>query len=139
MIDVFLFFGLLIDFVLGWFGFVSGEFHYYLMMNRVPYGFVLSLVASVLFACGGLCMKYSQGLTRLDASMGVFGFFCIGAALQAVAMRRAEMGVIYLLVLGLEAVAAFGISIFVLGERVTASKLAALFLIVFGIVLLNRG
>jgi len=107
-------------------------------MYRGPYGFVLSIAAAVLFACGGLCMKYSQGLTKLNSSIGVFVFFCTGAALQAIAMRRAEMGVIYLFVLGLEAVAAFGLSVIVVGERLTAGKIAALLLIVLGIALLDR-
>ncbi len=82
------------------------------MMNRGPYGFALLIAASVLFACGGLCMKF--------------------------AMKRAEMGVIYLFVLGLEALAAFALSIVVAGERVTISKIAALVLIVSGIALLDR-
>ena len=83
-------------------------------------------------------MKYSQGLTRLNPTIGVFAFFCAGAAFQTLAMRRAEMGVIYLFVLGLEAVVAFGLSIFVIDERVTIGKIAALVLIVSGIALLDR-
>ena len=107
-------------------------------MNRGPYGFALLIAASVLFACGGLCMKYSQGLTKLNFSIGVFALFFTGAAFQAIAMKRAEMGVIYLFVLGLEALTAFALSIVVAGERVTISKIAALLLIISGIALLDR-
>ena len=83
-------------------------------------------------------MKYSAGLTRLWASLGVFACFSLGAACQAIAMRRAEMSVVYVFVLGLEAVAAFALSVWILDERVTVPKVLALLLIVGGIVLLER-
>ena len=38
-------------------------------------------------------MKLSAGLTRLWPSMCVFLLFCTGAGLQAVALRRTELGV----------------------------------------------
>ncbi len=99
---------------------------------------VLLLLAAALFATGGLFMKYSEGLTQFPASAAVFLLFCGGAACQAVAMKRAEMGVIYAVVLGLEAILAFLLSVFLLGERATAEKLFALALIVAGIVLFER-
>jgi len=83
-------------------------------------------------------MKQSDGLTRLYPSLIVFLLFCAGAACQAIAMRRNEMGTIYILVLGLEAVAAFALSIFLAGEKPTTAKIAALLLIVAGIILLKR-
>lgn len=83
-------------------------------------------------------MKYSLGLTKLGASVGVFACFCLGAALQAFAMRRAEMSVVYVFVLGLEAVAAFLLSVWILDERITVPKVLALILIVSGIALLER-
>ena len=99
---------------------------------------VLLIAASLLFATGGIFMKYSAGLTKLWASVGVFVCFCLGAACQAIAMRRAEMSVVYVFVLGLEAVAAFGLSVWILDERVTVAKALALTLILGGIVLLER-
>lgn len=100
--------------------------------------FILLLAASVLFAIGGLFMKYSQGLTRPGPSVAVFALFCAGAACQAVAMRRAEMGVAYIFVLGLEAILAFLLSVFLLSERVSVSRVCAVALIVAGIALLER-
>lgn len=100
--------------------------------------FILLLAASVLFAIGGLFMKYSQGLTRPGPSVAVFALFCAGAACQAVAMRRAEMGVAYIFVLGLEAILAFLLSVFLLSERVNVSRVCAVALIVAGIALLER-
>lgn len=99
---------------------------------------LLLIVASLLFAAGGLFMKLSLGLTRLTPSVFVFLFFCMGAACQAIAMKRADMGVAYMFVLGLEAVAAFLISIFVLNENVAPARIIAVLLIVSGIVLLER-
>ena len=98
----------------------------------------LLLSAALLFAIGGLFMKASHGLTLLFPSFGIFGCFCAGAACQAVAMRRSEMGSTYVFVLGLEAVAAFGLGALLLDERITWSKGAALVLIVAGIALLER-
>ncbi len=99
---------------------------------------LLLIVASLLFATGGLFMKLSQGLTQLAPSVFVFIFFIAGAACQTVAMKRADMGVAYVFVLGLEAVAAFLISIFALNESAAPSRIFAVLLIVSGIVLLER-
>lgn len=100
--------------------------------------FGLLVLASVLFALGGVFMKYSAGLTRVGPSAGVFACFCFGAACQAIAMRRTEMSVVYVLVLGVEALAAFLLSIWILDEPVTPAKVLALALILSGIVLLER-
>jgi multidrug transporter EmrE-like cation transporter len=100
--------------------------------------FLLLAFAALLFSLGGLAMKASTGLTRLGPSVAVFALFCAGAACQTIGMRRTEMGVAYISVLGLEALAAFALSSLVLGERVTISKVGALLLIVGGIALLER-
>ena len=96
------------------------------------------IAASILFAIGGIFMKYSAGLSKLWASAAVFACFCAGAACQTLAMRRAEMSVVYIFVLGLEAVAAFLLSVGVLDERITITKVFALVLILAGIALLER-
>jgi multidrug transporter EmrE-like cation transporter len=83
-------------------------------------------------------MKLSIGLTRLTPSVLVFLFFCSGAACQAIAMKRAEMGVVYLFVLGLEAIAAFLISVCALNENAAPARIIAVILIVSGIILLKR-
>ena len=98
----------------------------------------LLILASLLFAAGGLCMKLSEGMSKLTPSILIFIFFCAGAACQAIAMKRAELGVAYVAVLGLEAIAAFGISVFVLHESAGAGRVIAIILIVGGIVLLER-
>ena len=99
---------------------------------------VLLIAASALFAAGGLFMKFSDGLTKLIPSIVLFVLFCAGAACQTIAMRRADMGVVYIFVLGLEAVIAMLLSVLVLGERTTATRISAVVLVVAGIVLLRR-
>ena len=99
----------------------------------------LFILAALLFATGGLCMKYSEGLTKWVPSLAVFACFCTGAALQAVGMRRREMAASYTLVLGLEALAAVGLGFAVLGERITTSKLFAIAVVLGGMIWLEKG
>jgi len=98
---------------------------------------ILLALSSASFAIGGLCMKLSAGLTRLWPSMCVFLLFCTGAGLQAVALRRTELGVAYILVLGGEAVLTLLLSTFVLGEGCPPARLGAAALIVIGMVWLH--
>ena len=67
----------------------------------------LVVSAALLYSVGGYFMKLSDGLTNATATVMVFVCFCIGAALQTVAMRDEAMTVTYVIVLGLEAVVAF--------------------------------
>lgn len=98
---------------------------------------VLLVLAAAAFAIGGLCMKLSVGLTRLWPSACVFVLFCIGAALQGVAMRRADLGVAYILVLGVEAILALLLSVVVLGETCPPGRIGAGALILLGTIWLR--
>jgi quaternary ammonium compound-resistance protein SugE len=98
----------------------------------------LSIAAAILFAVGGLFMKYSNGMTRFLPGVAVLVLFCFGATCQAIAMKHSDMGPVYILVLGLEAASAFLLSIVVLGERATMARVVAVVLIAGGIVLLER-
>jgi multidrug transporter EmrE-like cation transporter len=96
------------------------------------------VLAAVSFAVGGLFMKYSAGATRPIPTLVFAGLFIAGALLQAKAMRRADMGPVYVAVLGLEAVAALLLSAFVLHEHLSWPRLAAVCLIIGGVLLLRR-
>jgi len=100
---------------------------------------LLSIFAALLFAVGGLFMKYSDGMTKIVPAVAVLLLFCCGAVCQAMAMKDAEMGPIYILVLGLEAITAFALSMAVLGERASLGRICAVVLILGGIALLERG
>jgi multidrug transporter EmrE-like cation transporter len=101
--------------------------------------FTLYLIAAALcFALGGLFMKSSQAATRMGHTIAFIALFVLGAILQARAMRQADMGIVYLAVLGLEAAAAVVLSAFVLHEQLTWPRIGAICLIITGVVLLRR-
>ncbi len=78
-------------------------------------------------------MKLSAALTRPGPTFGLFALFVLGAALQALAMRRAELGTAYIFVLGAEAVITVLLSVYVLGESCPPARIAAIVLVVAGI------
>ena len=106
-------------------------------MQQIP-NVVLLVLAALSFTAGGVCMKYSEGLTRLAPSVLLALLFLLGAALQALAMRREEMSVAYIFVLGLESVLAFAFGVLFFGETISVSRVGAVVLITLGIVLLHR-
>jgi multidrug transporter EmrE-like cation transporter len=96
------------------------------------------VIAALCFAAGGLLMKWSNGGARLWPTAGFLMLFGGGAWLQARAMRDADMGVTYIVVLGIEAIAALALSVFVLREQLTWQRCGAVIAILAGIVLLRR-
>jgi multidrug transporter EmrE-like cation transporter len=94
--------------------------------------------AALSFAVGGYFMKLSQGLSRVGPTALVFVCFGLGAALQTLAMRDEQMTVTYVVVLGLEATAAYLIGALLLDEATTPSKLGGIGLVVAGIMLLRK-
>jgi multidrug transporter EmrE-like cation transporter len=99
----------------------------------------LAVLAALCFSIAGYYTKLSHGLTVLGPSMMMFGLFVLGSALQAVAMRRESMALTYAFVLGLEAVTAFVLSVWLLGESASALRISGIALVVAGIILLKTG
>lgn len=99
---------------------------------------LMLVFASIAYAVGGVFMKHSDGVTRLLPTLAFLALFVSGATMQAIGMRQADMGVSYVFVLGVEAVAAVLLSGFMLHERYSLSRLAAIALILAGIVWLRR-
>jgi len=100
--------------------------------------FVLTISAAVFFTSGGALMKHSEGLSRLWASVGCLSLFVVGAALQALAMRRTEMGTTHIFVVGVEAALALAFGLFFFREALSLPKVSGAALIVLGVVLLRR-
>lgn len=98
----------------------------------------LLALAALCFAGGGVFMKTSDGASRPLPTIAFLLLFVAGALLQARAMRRLDMGVVYVAVLGLEAVLALCFSILLLGERLSLFQVVAAVLIVCGVALLRR-
>ena len=100
---------------------------------------VLSIVAALCFSVAGYFTKLSLGLTARGPTAAMFVLFLIGAAVQSVAMRHESMAVTYTVVLGLEAVAAYVLSVWLLDESSSALRIGGIALVVAGIVLLKTG
>lgn len=98
---------------------------------------LLVLIAAVAFTVGGIYMKLSAGLTEFVPSLLVYLCFAVGASLQALAMRQSELGVTYLVVLGLESVLAFLFSTFLFHEASSTVKYLGVSLLVAGMILLH--
>lgn len=94
-------------------------------------------MASFLYVFGGAAMTKSHGFQHLWPSVLVFVFFGSAAALQTIGMKAQELGVAYVLVLGLEAVLAAAIGVIWLKEPFTWLKVMGTILVVTGIVLLK--
>jgi multidrug transporter EmrE-like cation transporter len=58
--------------------------------------------------------------------------------LQAIAMKKLEMAVTYIFVLGLESVLAFLLGVLVFRESASLGRIVAVSLVTAGIILLNR-
>jgi multidrug transporter EmrE-like cation transporter len=98
---------------------------------------LLSLLAAGAYTVGGLFMRKAEGFAHARPAAMVFGCFCVGAALQTLAMRRSELSINYILVLGLEAALALLLGIAWLGEALSPRKLAGLALILAGVMSLR--
>lgn len=98
---------------------------------------LLSLLAAGAYTVGGVFMRKAEGFSHALPAAMVFVCFCVGAALQTLAMRRSEVSVNYVLVLGLEAGLALLLGVLWLGEAPTALKLAGLALILAGVLSLR--
>jgi multidrug transporter EmrE-like cation transporter len=91
------------------------------------------LAAALLFSGGGLFMKLSDGATKPAATSAFLAMVAAGAVMQALAMKRADLGPSYIFVLGAEAVITLVVSALYLHEAYTPSRLAAIGLVVAGI------
>lgn len=83
-------------------------------------------------------MKASSGATSLRSTVAFLFLFIVGALLQARAMRRADMSVVYVAVLGLEAVAVVIFSVGFLREAFSWRRGLAVAMIIAGVMMLRR-
>ena len=82
-------------------------------------------------------MKVSDGFTRPGATVMTFAAMAVSIGLLGVAMKSLPLGTAYTVWTGIGALGAFALGILVLGEAVTAMRLAAAALIIAGIVLMK--
>ncbi|EPX55701.1 hypothetical protein D187_008262 [Cystobacter fuscus DSM 2262] len=98
---------------------------------------VLLLFTAVCFAGGGIFMKLSEGVSRPLPTLAFLGLFVLGAVLQALALRQADLGVVYVAVLGLEAALTLVFSVALFHEGLSPRRLLAVLLILCGVALLR--
>jgi multidrug transporter EmrE-like cation transporter len=94
---------------------------------------LLLVFAAVAFSAGGLFMKLSAGASRPWPTAAFLALFVLGAIVQAVALRRTDLSVSYVFVLGLEAVVTVLLSVWLLHENCPPQRIAAIVLVVAGI------
>lgn len=82
-------------------------------------------------------MKLSDGFTRPGATVATFAAMTVSIGLLGLAMKSLPLGTAYTVWTGIGALGAFAVGIVVLGEAVTAMRLAAAALIIAGIVLMK--
>lgn len=97
----------------------------------------LVILAALSFSVGGYFMKLSSGLTVAGPTALVFTLFALGAGLQTLAMRGEQMSVIYIVVLGLEAVTAYLLGTMFLQEGNSLFKGVGVGLVLVGVVFLR--
>ena len=100
---------------------------------------LLAVLSAVCFATGGVFMKHSDGLTKLVPTLAVFASFIVGAAFNILLMKREDLGVTYVFVLGLEAVLAFALGVWLFKEPLLPPRIIGVALIVIGILFLKSG
>jgi multidrug transporter EmrE-like cation transporter len=83
-------------------------------------------------------MKNAAGVSRLLPTAAFASLFLLGAVLQSLGMRRFDLGVAYIAVLGLEAALAFVLSVAVLHESYSVGRIIAIALILSGVALLRK-
>lgn len=106
-------------------------------LGTAPSYAALVLAAALAFVVGGICMKLSHGATIALPTAAFLACFVAGASLQGMAMTDAEMGVTYLIIVGLECVLAFAAGTLLFRERLAIDKLMGVALIVTGIIALR--
>lgn len=84
-------------------------------------------------------MKLSEGLSQPIPSLLVYFFFIAGASLQTIAMRKAALGVTYIIVLALESVLAFLFGALVFKENYSLVNFIGVSFIVAGMSFLHYG
>ncbi|HZP31844.1 MAG TPA: SMR family transporter [Candidatus Acidoferrales bacterium] len=94
---------------------------------------IFLIIAALAFSVGGLLMKLSATMTRPAQTAGFLVLFVAGAAVQTLGMRRTDLSVAYIFVLGLEAALTVLFSFWYLKENLPPQRIAAIVLIIVGI------
>lgn len=95
------------------------------------------LGGSIAFSVGAAFMKSSHGSTRLLPTLAVLLSFSVGAVLLTKAVRLQNTSTTIVMGLGLEAIITVALGICLLGEKLSVTQAAGLFLVLSGIVMVR--
>lgn len=98
---------------------------------------VVLAIAIVLEVCGTICLKMSNGMTRLVPVLGVIAFYVSTFVLMAVSMKTLEVGTAYAVWAGLGTALITVAGIVLFGESFAWTKLLGTALIIAGVALLH--
>jgi small multidrug resistance pump len=94
-----------------------------------------SLLSVAIFfeICGTICMRLSDGFTRLAPSVLIFVFYAFSFALNTLVVRVLGLSVVYAVWSGVGTVITAAIGVWYFKEPATALKLASIGLVVIGV------
>jgi quaternary ammonium compound-resistance protein SugE len=95
---------------------------------------IMLVVAGLLEVVWSVGLKYTEGFTRLWPSVVTVAAMIASITLLGIAMKELPVGTAYAVWVGIGAVGAAVMGIWLFGESASAGKLASLALIVAGIV-----
>ena len=92
------------------------------------------LAVAILFEIAGtVCMRLSEGFTRLTPSVLIFVFYAVSFALNTFIIKVLGLSVVYAVWSGVGTAITAGIGILYFKEPATAVKLASIGLVVIGV------
>ncbi|MBX3608094.1 MAG: multidrug efflux SMR transporter [Piscinibacter sp.] len=92
------------------------------------------LAAAIAFEIAGtVCMRLSEGFTRLAPSLALFGFYAVSFALNTFVIKVLGLSVVYAVWSGAGTAITAAIGIWYFREPATALKLASIGLVVIGV------
>ena len=98
---------------------------------------ILVIVAGLFEVAMALCLKASKGFSELWPSAGFLVFAVTSFGLLNMALRTLDVGTAYAVWVGIGAVGTAALGMLVMGDQVSALKIAALVCIIVGVVGLN--
>lgn len=98
---------------------------------------ILIIVAGLFEVAMALCLKLSKGFSVLIPSAGFLVFAVISFLLLNLGLKQLEVGTAYAVWVGIGAVGTALVGMLVMGDSASPLKLAALALIIIGVIGLN--
>lgn len=100
---------------------------------------IFLILAIVLEVAGTICMKLSEGFTKLTPSVLLFVFYAMSFTFVTISLKKIDLGVTYAVWSGLGTALITLIGIYYFKEPSSIIKFASIGLIILGLIGLNIG